>query len=248
MSRFAEKMAEPRWRELLGMQRAVLDRLMPSVVGYNLLQLSPIKGLSLCDERRVGHYVRLGYGPVVTETAGDPVWSDYADLPIANDCVDIVLLHHAIEFVGDQHQLLREAKRVLTAGGHLLVVGFNPYSLWPALRRTGLIRGQQPLPQRAISPWRLSEWFSLLNFDVLLQQSYCYLPPRVAHGEGEMDLPLHTPDKCALPVGLFYVLHARKRTQPVNIIRPQWMSDIASSRNGRRQPVIKGPQVRTSRD
>ena len=50
-------------------------------------------------------------------------WS--AQLPIANNSADAILLHHALD-VTRHPQVLREAVRVLRPGGTLLVLGFNP--------------------------------------------------------------------------------------------------------------------------
>ena len=53
-----------------------------------------------------------------------------SQLPIANGAVDAVVLPHTLEFETDPFAVVREADRVLAGEGHLIVLGFRPWSLW----------------------------------------------------------------------------------------------------------------------
>lgn len=55
--------------------------------------------------------------------------ADPAALPLPNDSIDLVLLHHILELAAKPHEVLREAARVTLPKGELWVVGFNPSSL-----------------------------------------------------------------------------------------------------------------------
>jgi len=37
---------------------------------------------------------------------------------------------HTLEFTNDPHQVLREVDRVLIPEGHVVILAFNPWSLW----------------------------------------------------------------------------------------------------------------------
>ena len=41
-----------------------------------------------------------------------------------------VVLPHVLEFEANPHQVLRESERVLIGEGHVVILGFNPWSLW----------------------------------------------------------------------------------------------------------------------
>ena len=56
--------------------------------------------------------------------------SESDELSLETGSVDLVILHHALDFTKDPHQTLREASRVLKSTGHLVIVGFNPTSFW----------------------------------------------------------------------------------------------------------------------
>ena len=51
-------------------------------------------------------------------------------LAIAGDSIDVVLLPHVLETHVDPHGVLREVDRILRSDGHVIILGFNPVSLW----------------------------------------------------------------------------------------------------------------------
>jgi SAM-dependent methyltransferase len=53
---------------------------------------------------------------------------DIAALDLADDVVDLVVLHHVVHFLDDPDRALAEAGRVLRPGGTLAVVDFVPHS------------------------------------------------------------------------------------------------------------------------
>ena len=88
----------------------------------------------------------------------DVVVADTAELPFAGASIDGVVLHHALDVVADRRGTLREAARVLRSGGRLVVVGFNPFSLWLLTRPLAAFHDLHPL-----SVPRLREWLAVLG-------------------------------------------------------------------------------------
>ena len=90
----------------------------------------------------------------------------------------VCLLPHALEFASNPHQILREVQRVLVPEGHLIVAGFNPWSLWGV--RRALKSGREahyPWCGRFINLPRLKDWLALLGFEVAGGRMSCYAPP-----------------------------------------------------------------------
>src|SRR4051794_32858083 len=61
-------------------------------------------------------------------------------LPFDAASLDLVILPHALELARDPHLALREVERVLVPEGRVIIVGFNPASLWGTRQRLGRLR------------------------------------------------------------------------------------------------------------
>ena len=93
-------------------------------------------------------------------------------LPFAKHQFDGLVLHHALERSADPRAGLREAARVLAPGGRIVIVGFNPVSLF------GLRRGYAKwVPdffsdRQFVNPLRLFDWLELLGFELDARPTY----------------------------------------------------------------------------
>lgn len=100
------------------------------------------------------------------------------DLPLRDDSVNVVVLVHALEFAESPHSILREAARVLAPEGRLLIIGFNPISLWGLKRVSlGLWRSRAPWGGHYYSIRRLRDWCSLLSLEPLEGRTLFFRPP-----------------------------------------------------------------------
>ena len=87
-------------------------------------------------------------------------------LPIQTESMDWIILPHLLEFDAHRFQTLREIERVLKPEGHLIILNFNPWSVW--------LRSQYLWDKRLADSWyghfiarsRLLDWMKLLNFEV----------------------------------------------------------------------------------
>lgn len=86
--------------------------------------------------------------------------------PLADEAVDVVILQHSLDMSRSPHQLLKEASRSLGAGGYLIIVGFNPYSLFGAMRWLKSFSSKLPWLMRPLSKQRVTDWLQLLDMHV----------------------------------------------------------------------------------
>ncbi|NQZ32327.1 MAG: class I SAM-dependent methyltransferase [Oceanospirillaceae bacterium] len=162
--------------ELLDAQKRAINRLLPNLFGYHLVEVAINPNMALCDQSLIGHKV------IISEQhqlglCDRSVLCLATELPFEQNSVDVVLLHHSLDFTENPHQVLREAIRVLRPGGHLLVVGFNPSSWW-GLQRVCKRKACTPWSQgQFISQSRLADWMSLLGLTQLRLITDYYLPP-----------------------------------------------------------------------
>lgn len=112
------------------------------------------------------------------------VLSDFEALPFPAASIDLVVLPHTLERAADPHHTLREVERVLVSEGRVIVVGFNPASLWGLQHQAGAVLGSAGLGRPCGPPWatesigprRLRDWLRLLGFEVEQGGFGCYRP------------------------------------------------------------------------
>jgi len=144
-------------------------------------------------------------------------------LPLQTDSIDVVLLPLTLEFSPDPHALLREVQRVLIGDGHLLIAGFNPWSLWGTRRALSgkPMSGTHSLWQsRFLSAGRIHDWLKLLGFEIAVTRYYHYRPPLRSEAWQRRWRFLDTVGARAWPnAGALYVIAAQKRVLPLTPIR-----------------------------
>lgn len=186
-------LATPPGRYLLAWEQQCMDQAVPDLFGFHALQLG-LPELDALRMNRMPHRwcasdeppsdapVNLGLHP---RAAVIGLHCEPDALPFANACLDLVVLPHTLELAADPHRTLREVERVLMPEGRVVILGFNPLSLWGMRQRVGLwrrrlgSRGPLFLPQsgETIGYWRLRDWLRLLSFEVEAGRFGCFAPP-----------------------------------------------------------------------
>lgn len=208
-------LASPPGRYLLAWEQHQLDGIVSDVFGFNALQLGLPQG-DFLRANRIPLRQRGGdHGPV-------DVLCDYPALPFASNSTDLIVLPHVLEFSDEPHQILREVERVLIPEGQVIVVGFNPLSLW-GLKRKLDRSGEFPWNGSYLSMNRLKDWMKLLGFEVDRGSLGCYIPPidqlkwlqnwRFVENASQRWWNFS---------GGVYVLRAIKRTHSMRLITPKW--------------------------
>ncbi len=152
-------------------------------------------------------------------TPGAALVAEPAALPLQSDSVDVMLLPHTLEFARDPHEVLREAARVLTGEGELVVLGFEPLGAW-ALRNSFTRGGCPPGILRTIPAARLADWLKLVGFEVGPPSRYLYAPPLAGRVATRARGFLERAGIRAWPrLSGAYLVHARKRVHSVTPVR-----------------------------
>ncbi len=230
---------------LASAEQKELDQILPNLFGYHLLQIG-IGGHGLMSASRILHRVVM---TIETEESGehDSVAKDseikgYPEsMPIAPDSVDALLLNHALECADDPHQVLRESERILVPEGNIVIMGFNPISLWGLLRLLKFRSKRVPWCCRVLTIRRIRDWLALLGFEVTLSRQFFFRPPVQHQGIMSRLQCLESWGARWWPFfGSVYVLTARKKVSTMTPLKPRWrprrslVSGLAdtASRNG----------------
>lgn len=201
---------------LLGEERAIVADSLECAFGLHCLQVGDWGGpdafLGRARTRRAS-LVADGMRP------GAALVADAAALPLQSDSVDVMLLPHTLEFALDPHEVLREAARVLTGEGELVVFGFDPLGTW-SLRSAFTRGGCPPGIVRTISATRLADWLKLVGFEVGPAARYLYAPPLASLATARARGFLERAGRRAWPrFSGAYLLHARKRVHSMTPVR-----------------------------
>ncbi len=167
-------------RYLLAWEQAQLDRVVPDLFGFHALQLGLPQLAGLRANRMPHHWLSTEAPGATSALAADP-----DALPFPERSLDLVVAPHTLELARDPHRTLAEVERVLMPEGRLVILGFNPASLWGARQRVGHLRQQLggkaglflPRPGEFIGYWRLRDWLRLLSFEVEGGRFGAYRPP-----------------------------------------------------------------------
>lgn len=151
-------------------------------------------------------------------------------LPLPNNSLDAMVLHHSLEVSGDARGGLREAARVLVPGGRLVICAFNPTSLWGLRRAWAGVRAEPLSGLRFLSGYRLLDWLALLGFE--RQSSVKYLsynlpfgvPRRAADAPGRSERLLR---RMQPPVGGVQLISVVKQAAA---LRPLWRDSAIKGR------------------
>ncbi len=163
----------PLGQHLLEQLKAPMDSVLATCFGYYAVHIGCENvAHNLLQNTRIKKVFRLGDDPRHVD-----VLADRKSLPIASDSTDLVVLMHALSQSQDPHAILREVNRILIADGKLIIIDFNPVSLW-GLRH--LMQGwvdDAPWSGHYYTARRLQDWLQLLGFEMLQQTRSGHIMP-----------------------------------------------------------------------
>jgi len=223
----AQQLQYERWfqtplgRQLLARERDMIRQAIKGFYGYHLLEIPVSHRMPVGQGSLVGHHITAISNWHKGMPDGTLVTLPH-ELPFDSDSMDLVILHHTLDFAEEAHQLLREAARVLVSGGHLVIVGFNPYSLWGVRKILGPCK-QAPWTGRFLSPARLEDWLALLDFRVKERHYDFYQPPLKNLGWlHALNFLNRWGARARLPIGAYYTVVAQKRVAALIRMKPKW--------------------------
>lgn len=204
----------------LAWEQAQCDQAVADVFGFHALQLG-LPELDALQANRMPHrWLGCEQAPEGLTLARGMLLTHSHALPFADASLDLVVLPHTLELSPDPHATLREVERVLVPEGRVVVLGFNPTSLWGMRQswRKGAADVGQPLGH-----WRLRDWLQLLSFEVASNNLGCYCPALRSERWLQRMAWMDKAGPRWWPIfGAVYCMVAIKRVRGMRLMEPAW--------------------------
>lgn len=184
--------------------------------GFHLLQLGCPNEINWLSKSPIGHHICLHPGPLLEGS----VQGDMVAMPFAEDSIDVALLPHVLEFYPHPEAILAETFRVLLPEGVLLILGFNPWSLF-GIKRNFCSRSESiPWHGKFISVSRLTQQLSELSFEVTQVKRFYHRPPLNDRGWLTRTVFMERLGRKFWPLcGGLYLLVAKKKVRGMTPLR-----------------------------
>ena len=219
----------PLGKSVIEAQKEVLDEELNFLFGYHLMQLGVAPHQSLTDSSRIGHCFSMAPKAAVPDKAKQNMCDVQAlaeldFLPFAEESIDVTILHHVLEFSPNPQQVLKEAARVTVPRGHIVILGFNPFSLMGVMQPLLGLMNKSPIwRRRQLSTGRIRDWLEFLDFScVKTRQMTHNLPinhPRYLRVSRAVERVFRG---TRIPFGSTYCILARKDKVSMTAIKPGW--------------------------
>ncbi len=189
-----------------------LDLILPSIHGYSLValgELATVFNFQLANVVNVIH---------ITDRQRADVCAHPHQLPLASDDIDAIFVPLLLEESNRPHEMLREVARSLRPGGKIILVTFNPISVWGFHKLIFHRSKRQPWCYPFYRKGRLVDWLTLLGLDITLEHGlFAKLPGSEYHPSSD-----HIESVAYSRFGAINFLVAEKKIKTLTSIRASW--------------------------
>lgn len=198
-----------------------LDAWLPQIFGFYALQIGFLgHKTDLLINSRIKRRITLDF----IQENNVNLLANPDNLPFQEDSLDLVLLMHTLDFAEDPHRILREIDRTLIPEGHLIIIGFNPASVYGVWKLMQWRKNRVPWCGRFYTSARLRDWLSLLGFDVLASSTQGFRPPVQHTGLQQRMVILEKAGARLVPyLGGIHVILAQKKVVSLTPVRSRWI-------------------------
>lgn len=202
---------------LLALERQQLQRMLGRQFGDVLVQLGgPGSGL-FTSPSPIVH--RIIVGPGECPASGIPyVRANFDELPLRPDSVDILVCMHVLELLEDPSLVLEQIYQALVPQGQVLIIGFNPMSLWGLTR---LFKSAEDFPWagKFHSQAHIKSLLQKTGLSLSAKKTLCFRPPIQNQKLWQSLLVMEPLGQFFVPdLGGVYFLSARKKVLGMKLI------------------------------
>lgn len=215
---YFEVMAMNNWfeqecnREIIQAERKILEDKLAKMFGYYLLQLGGSAKADYLPYNTLANRIFLNPKCSAFENENSNinyVQAEYENLPFHTESIDVALVIHVLEFSPNPRAILKEVYHSLIYGGHMIIFGFNPISIFGLKKLLYKKKVDDPslLSGRFINMWRVREWLVQTGFNDIESKIFklggCYM--FAAQKKAVTVMPLQNKIRQRLPIRNFAV-------------------------------------------
>ncbi|MFC0338681.1 Methyltransferase domain-containing protein [Kushneria avicenniae] len=163
-------------------------------------------------------------------------------LPLADEALELVLVHHLLEVSPQPGPVLREAARVTSDSGRLILIGWHPLGIAGPAR---LKRCHERFYQRSrwLTPRRLRDWLGFIDFDIE-RIDYCGFVP--FENTPDWLLMEHWGRRHNLPLGRAWIISAKRQMCKMIPLKKRFdPTAVLGARASTLARVTHGPETST---
>lgn len=169
--------------------------------------------------------------------------SNFNQLPLADESIDLVILPHTLEYetAAASKAILAEAWRILSPSGYLIILGFNPWSVWSVLS----LLFPQELPyfqpfKYHHSAQKIRHWIRQLGDTIITTKTLCYQSPHYS-SHHKNSAWLEKFGELLLPYGGgLYLISAQKQIAAVTHLKWRWHWEEVFATKSFVEPSVRG--------
>ena len=208
-------LATPFGEALLARESRVVEEALDGIFGEQCLQLGQWGDANtFLRHARTQRQWLIDAGAAASSPAAI---GEFHRVPVQDDSIDCVILPHVLDYSDRPHAILREVDRVLTAHGHVVILGFKTGGLW-GVRRLVPGAGLPPGAQNLVPERQLRDWLQLLDMRIQGAARYFFRwPLPLIRGASSSRWERWWPELAAC-----YMLTAQKRVSPLTPVKPVW--------------------------
>lgn len=177
----ADWYAEPLGEAFALLEADCLEQVLPGLFGYTALQIGSSFQKFWLQSSAIPHKIFLDCSFQKQDTHSKVISSalvcEYECLPFPSESLDLVFLPHTLEFCSDPFALLKEVARVLIPEGHIIIFGFNPFSLWGIWKFFAKKKTSFPWNITPMSFFQLKRALAEESFHICYHEALFYRPP-----------------------------------------------------------------------
>jgi SAM-dependent methyltransferase len=158
---------------ILRLEKNWINQVLAKWFGSYLLHIGEVGAGQFWENSRISRHALIT-STIIKQT---DICAAFDELPFASESVDCIILPHVLETADDPLSILKELERILIADGHLIILGFNPYSASGLWRTAGAWRTMEGASPRFYSQRQLQRWLLELGFEIVgTYRGFCRPP------------------------------------------------------------------------